>query len=82
MKLINLRTEDLEKFFDVVNSCKGNVYLESPDMRLNLKSKLTQYVSFAKLCSASNNEIAEIEIHAEEREDIDRLFNFMCGGNM
>lgn len=82
MKFNNLKTEDLGKFFEVVNNCKGDVYLESPDMRLNLKSKLTQYVSFAKLCAANTDEIAEIEIHAEEREDIDRLFNFMCGGIM
>ena len=80
MKFNNLKVADLDKFFDVVNSCDGAVYLESPDMRLNLKSSLCQYVSLAKLCSADSEEISEIEVHAEKREDIDKLFKFMCGG--
>lgn len=80
MKFNNLKVTDLDKFFDVVNSCDGAVYLESPDMRLNLKSNLCQYVSLAKLCCADEKEISEIEVHAEKREDIDKLFKFMCGG--
>ena len=43
MKFMNLKVEKLDDFFKVVNSCEGNVYLESPDMKLNLKSKLCQY---------------------------------------
>ncbi len=80
MKFNKLKVKDLEKFFDVVNDCKGNVFLRSPDMMLNLKSRLTQYVSLAKLCAANTKEINEIEVCAEESEDIEKLFGFMYGG--
>ena len=46
--------------------------------RLNLKSKLSQYVSMANIFS--NGEIPELEIIAHEKEDIDRLVSFMVNG--
>ena len=46
--------------------------------RLNLKSKLSQYVSMANIFS--NGEIPELEIIAYEKEDIDRLIAFMING--
>ena len=46
--------------------------------RLNLKSKLSQYVSMANIFS--NGEIPELEIIAYEKEDIDRLVSFMING--
>ena len=46
--------------------------------RLNLKSKLSQYVSMANIFS--NGEIPELEIIAYEKEDIDRLVKFMVDG--
>lgn len=82
MKFYGLKADDLEEFFEVIDKCEGNVYLESPDMRLNLKSNLCKYISFTKLCTAGQDEIKEIEVHAENREDIDRLFKFMCGGGV
>ena len=78
MKFMNLKVEKLDDFFKVVNSCEGNVYLESPDMKLNLKSKLSQYVSMANIFS--NGEIPELEIIAYEKEDIDKLVSFMING--
>lgn len=77
MKFFNLKVELLDEFFKVVNSCKGNIYLESPDMKLNLKSKLCQYLSFAKLCSADRDEIDELNIKAENPDDLKRLMKFM-----
>ena len=48
--------------------------------RLNLKSKLSQYVSMANIFS--NGEIPELEVIAYEKEDIDKLIKFMLdGGN-
>lgn len=39
---------DIDKFFEVVDSCKGRVELVTGEGdRLNLKSKLSQYVSLA-----------------------------------
>ena len=46
--------------------------------RLNLKSKLSQYVSMANIFS--NGEIPELEVIAYEKEDIDRLIQFMMEG--
>lgn len=82
MKFMNLKVEKLDDFFKVVNSCEGNVYLESPDMRLNLKSKLCQYLTLAKLCSAGGDEIKELSINADNEKDVTKLMNFMFDGIM
>ena len=77
MKVSNIK--NIEGFFKVVDSCKGKVELVTGEGdRLNLKSKLCQYVSMANIFS--NGEIPELEIIAYEREDIDKLINFMMTG--
>ena len=74
MKIENIK--NIEGFFKVVDSCKGKVELVTGEGdRLNLKSKLIQYVSMAKIFS--NGEIPEMELIAHEKEDVDRLINFM-----
>ena len=74
MKVQNIR--NINKFFEVVDECKGRVELVTGEGdRLNLKSKLSQYVSMANIFS--NGEIPELEIIAYEKEDIDRLINYM-----
>ena len=68
-----------QEFFKVVDDCKGRVELLTGEGdRLNLKSKLSQYVSLANIFSAG--EIPELEIVAAEKEDIDKLMNFMING--
>ena len=79
MKFSSLKVNDLEKFFEAVNKCKGNVYLVSPDVKLNLKSRLTQYVSFAKLCNNENADIKELEVITDNADDTAALFKFMSG---
>lgn len=77
MKVSNIK--DVEKFFEVIDSCKGKVELVTGEGdRLNLKSKLSQYVSLANIFS--NGEIPELEILASEKEDIDKLLAFMMQG--
>ena len=50
MKVQNIK--DVNKFFEVVDSCKGRVELVTGEGdRLNLKSKLCQYVSLANIFS-------------------------------
>ena len=50
MKVSNIK--DIEKFFEVVDSCQGKVELVTGEGdRLNLKSKLSQYVSLANIFS-------------------------------
>lgn len=77
MKVTNIT--NIEGFFKTVDSCKGKVELLTGEGdRLNLKSKLCQYVSMANIFS--NGEIPELEIIAYEREDIDKLIEFMMKG--
>ena len=77
MKVQNIA--DVEGFFKVVDSCKGRVELVTGEGdRLNLKSKLSQYVSMANIFS--NGEIPELEVIAYEKEDTDKLINFMLNG--
>mgnify|MGYP001114681795 FL=1 len=77
MKVQNIT--DIEKFFEVINSCKGKVELVTGEGdRLNLKSKLSQYVSMANIFS--DGTIAELELLAYEPEDINKLLNFMMNG--
>ena len=68
--------KDINKFFQVIDSCKGKVELVTGEGdRLNLKSKLTQYVSLANIFS--NGTIPELEIIASEPEDVTRLVDYM-----
>lgn len=77
MKVQNIK--NIDKFFQVVDQCKGRVELVTGEGdRLNLKSKLSQYVSMANIFS--NGEIPELEIVAYEKEDIEKLMNFMING--
>jgi hypothetical protein len=69
----------IDKFFSVVDSCEGRVELVTGEGdRLNLKSKLSQYVSLANIFSGG--EIPELEIVAYEKDDIDKLMSFMING--
>lgn len=71
------KINDVNKLFEVVDSCKGKVELLTGEGdRLNLKSKLCQYVSLATIFS-SEVDIPDLEIIAYEKEDIDKLFKFM-----
>lgn len=77
MKITNIT--DIEKFFEVVDSCKGKVELVTGEGdRLNLKSKLSQYVALANVFS--DGQIDEIEIIAHEQEDRERLIKYMVQG--
>lgn len=73
MKIKNIK--NVEKFFEVVDSCEGKVELVGEDIRLNLKSKLAQYFSIAKIFS--DGEISELEVVAYNQEDISKLIAYM-----
>lgn len=77
MKVENIK--DIEGFFKTIDSCKGKVELVTGEGdRLNLKSKLSQYVSLANIFSGG--EIPELELVAYEKEDIEKLMYFMING--
>ena len=78
MKIQNITNVD--SFFDTVQKCKGKVELVSPEGdRLNLKSKLTQYLAIAEIFSGGY--IRELELVVYNREDIDLLINYMMEPN-
>ena len=77
MKVQNIT--NIEKFFKVIDSCEGKVELVTGEGdRLNLKSKLSQYVSMDNIFS--DGTIEELELIAYEPADIDKLVNFMVNG--
>lgn len=77
MKVQNIT--NIEKFFKVVDECEGRVELVTGEGdRLNLKSKLSQYVSLANIFS--DGKIEELEIIAAEPKDVERLVSFMVNG--
>ena len=77
MKLMHIK--DLNKFYEVVDSCTGKVELVTNDCRINLKSNLAKYFSFANLFSADINELEEIEVIAYDIEDVKKLILFAMG---
>lgn len=77
MKVMNI--DEPEKFFEVINKCKGTVELVTAEGdRLNLKSQLTKYVAFTRLFA--DNTIPEMEIVAHDPEDVNRLLDYMVSG--
>ena len=74
MKIQNI--DNVEKFFNVIDQCKGTVELVSPEGdRINLKSKLTQYLSMATLFS--NGYIKELDLVAHDKKYIELFTNYM-----
>lgn len=68
--------KDVEGFMRMVDSCVGRVELVTAEGdRLNLKSKLSQYVSMEKLFKDSS--MKELEVIASEPEDVNRIINFL-----
>lgn len=78
MKLMHIT--DIDKLFKVIDECDGKVELVGEDIRINLKSKLSQYFSLAKLFSDGDvGEIGELELLAENPDDAAKLIAFMIG---
>jgi hypothetical protein len=77
MKVTNIT--NINALFNVIDSCTGKVELVTGEGdRLNLKSKLSQYVALANVFS--DGKIDELEIIAYEPEDVNKLINFMYNG--
>ncbi len=75
MKLQNV--QDPEKLFEVIDSCSGKVELVTGEGdRLNLKSKLSQFLSLANIFSVKE-EIPELELVAYDPNDVKKLIDFM-----
>lgn len=78
MKVCNIT--DIDKFFNVVDSCQGRVELVTEDGdRLNLKSTLCKYVALAKVFS--DGTIPSLELVVYDAEDIGKLVDYMMYSN-
>ena len=75
MKLYNIKEDNIDKFFEVIDSCEGKVEIIGEDFRLNLKSNFCKYVSIAKVFC--NSDIKEIELVAHNPDDVMKLMRFM-----
>lgn len=74
MKIYHI--EDIDGFFKVIDQCEGRVELVTGEGdRINLKSKLCQYISLAEIFS--NGEIPEMELVIQNPEDTKRLIGFI-----
>lgn len=70
---------NVERFFATVEKCQGRVeLLTKQGDRLNLKSKLSQYVSLTGMFS--DPKIEEIELLLSEPDDIKSLLEFLVRG--
>lgn len=78
IKLFNINEGNIDNFFKLVEECKGKVELVSDGFRVDLKSKLAQYVSIAKIFM--NKEVEEVELIIGEAEDVNRFLRFMFEG--
>lgn len=69
------KVTNIPEFFKIVDSCKGRVELLTGEGdRLNLKSKLCQFLSMGQIFSKSED--LHLEIVASEEEDLRRLCQF------
>lgn len=77
MKLTNVANVD--KLLKTIEGCEGKVELVTEQgERYNLKSKLSQYVSFVKVLA--NCTIPSIEIITSNHADAEKLMKFMING--
>lgn len=79
MDRINVNNFDVSAFSEVLASCKGDVYMVTPEGdRLNLKSKLCQLIGFTRLIEGGT--LAEAELVCEDPADESKLFRFNLYG--
>ena len=73
MKLTNIK--DVKKFISVLDTCKRDVYLKSPEGDVfNLKSSLSQYIAIGRLLEESGD---SLELFANDPVDEAKLIGFL-----
>lgn len=77
MKITNISNP--AEFFNVLEECKGKIELVTLEGdRLNLKSKLCQYVALSKVFKDAK--IKDIEIMFSEPSDINKVLEYLIRG--
>ena len=73
MRIENI--SDVTEFFKIVDECKGRVELLTGEGdRLNLKSKLCQFLSMAQIFSRQDE--LHLELVASEEEDLKKIYEY------
>lgn len=74
MRLTNIN--EVNKFINLINECKGDVWLESVEGdKINLKSKLSQYIAISALISIEGDHLnLYCSLHEDEVKFI-KFFN-------
>ena len=77
--MILTNVANVDKLLKAIEECEGKVEMvtEQGD-RFNLKSKLSQYVSFVKVLA--NRTVPSIEIITSNHADAEKLMKFMING--
>ena len=72
--------KNVERLFQIIrDECSGTVELVSSEGdRINLKSRLSQYISMVRLLDTEF--VKELELVASDPADVDRLLRFMRDG--
>lgn len=77
MKLFNVK--NINGFFEIVKSCKGDITLTANNQVFNLKDNINTYTNlFTALAPASG--IPEINIETKNSEDMRKLLTFAIRG--
>ena len=78
MKFENVK--NVERLFQIIrDECSGTVELVSSEGdRINLKSRLSQYISMVRLLDTEF--VKELELVASDPADVDRLLRVMRDG--
>lgn len=72
MRLTNI--SEVNKFINLVNECKGDVWLESVEGdKINLKSKISQYIAISALLSIEGD---HLDLYCSLYEDETKFLNF------
>lgn len=79
MQIKVLNVKNIDRLFEVINSCEDKVELVCDDICLNLKSRLAQYFSLAKLFS--DDKIPELNLVTYNDDDTKKLMDFLIYDN-
>ena len=72
MRLTNV--SEVDSFIKTINECSGDVWLESTDGdRINLKSKLSQYIAISALISIEGD---NLDLYCSLPEDETKFLKF------
>lgn len=76
MKINVEKVNQVQKLFEVIDSCETNVELITGEGDcLNMKSKLSQYLSMTRMFS--NGDVPQMAFVTENEEDAKKLLEFL-----